>query len=133
MGSHAFPFTVMWACPCPPPFTVLLRAVARQGRCKALADPSLICGGRECRSAARVRRGRMRTFGGLNPDDSTFRALRLILEAWDEATESGVPTEQMAYAALFTALTDLVAQFGEEAVIKLARGLEERINLGEFS
>jgi hypothetical protein len=75
----------------------------------------------------------MPTFGGLNPDDSTFRALRLILEAWDEGTESGVPAEQMAYAALFTALTDLVAQFGEEAVVKLARGLEERISLGEFS
>jgi hypothetical protein len=66
-------------------------------------------------------------------DDPTFLALSLILEAWDEGTESGVPTEQMAYAALFTALTDLVAQFGEEAVIRLTRGLEQRINVGEFS
>jgi hypothetical protein len=39
----------------------------------------------------------------------------------------------MAYAALFTALTDLVAQFGEDAVIKLTRGLESRITMGEFS
>lgn len=66
-------------------------------------------------------------------DDPTVLALSLILEAWDEGTESGVPTEQMAYAALFTALTDLVDQFGEEAVIQLTRGLEGRINLGEFS
>ena len=39
----------------------------------------------------------------------------------------------MAYAALFTALTDLVANFGEDAVVKLARGLEQRINVGEFT
>jgi hypothetical protein len=72
-------------------------------------------------------------FKSQDGDDSTVLALNLILEAWDEGTESGVPTEQMAYAALFTALTDLVAQFGEEAVIRLTRGLEERINVGEFS
>lgn len=75
----------------------------------------------------------MRMFEGMDPEDSTYRALSLILEAWDEGTESGVPTEQMAYAALFTALTDLVAQFGEPAVIKLAQGLERRIELGEFT
>jgi hypothetical protein len=39
----------------------------------------------------------------------------------------------MAYAALFTAFTDLVAQFGEEAVLRLARGLERRIVMGEFT
>ena len=72
-------------------------------------------------------------FKGTDRNDPSFKALSLILEAWDEGTESGVPTEQMAYAALFTALTDLVAQFGEEAVIKLTRGLESRINVGEFT
>jgi hypothetical protein len=72
-------------------------------------------------------------FQGLDTDDSTYRALSLILEAWDEGTESGVPNEQMAYAALFTALTDLVSQFGEEAVVKLAKGLEQRIRVGEFT
>jgi hypothetical protein len=77
--------------------------------------------------------GSMRSFEDLNPNDSSFRALSLILEAWDEGTESGVPAEQMAYAALFTALTDLVAQFGEDAVLRLAQGLERRITLGEFS
>ena len=73
------------------------------------------------------------TFEGLDPDDSSFKALNLILAAWDEGTECGVPPEQMAYAALFTALTDLVGQFGEEAVIGLTRGLEGRINTGEFT
>lgn len=66
-------------------------------------------------------------------DDNSFRALRLILAAWDEGTESGVEPEQMAYAALFTALTDLISLHGEDAVKKLVRGLEERIDMGEFT
>lgn len=66
-------------------------------------------------------------------DDESVRALNLILAAWDEGTETGVAPELMAYAALFTALTDLVALFGENAVAKLARGLERRVELGEFT
>jgi hypothetical protein len=66
-------------------------------------------------------------------DDLSFRALSLILAAWDEGTESGVAPEQMAYAALFTALTDLVSLYGEDAVKKLACGLERRIEMGEFT
>lgn len=66
-------------------------------------------------------------------DDHSFKALGLILAAWDEGTESGVASEQMAYAALFAALTDLVSLYGEEAVIKLARGLELRLEQGEFT
>lgn len=75
----------------------------------------------------------MQSHKGTDRDDPSFLALRLILEAWDEGTESGVPAEQMAYAALFTALTDLVGRFGEDAVIRLTRGLENRISVGEFS
>lgn len=69
----------------------------------------------------------------IESDDNSFRALGLILDAWDEGTTSGLAPEQMAYAALFTALTDLVALYGEEAVIKLAQGLERRLELGEFT
>ena len=36
-------------------------------------------------------------------------------------------------AALFTALTDLVSIYGEQAVIKLTRGLEARVDAGEFT
>ena len=75
----------------------------------------------------------MQTFELTESDDTSFRALGLILAAWDEAAESGVSSEQMAYAALFTALTDLVAIHGEDAVIKLARGLERRVTCGEFT
>lgn len=66
-------------------------------------------------------------------EDLSFRALSLILAAWDEGTESGVAPEQMAYAALFTALTDLVSLYGEDAVKRLAGGLERRIEMGEFT
>ncbi len=66
-------------------------------------------------------------------DDDSFKALDLILAAWDEGEETGVAPETMAYAAIFTAMTDLVSIFGEEAVAKLVRGLEERVQLGEFS
>ena len=75
----------------------------------------------------------MRNFQLGDSDDESVRALNLILAAWDEGTETGVAPELMAYAALFTALTDLVALFGEQAVAKLARGLERRVELGEFT
>jgi hypothetical protein len=68
-----------------------------------------------------------------NSEDLSFRALSLILAAWDEGTESGVSPEQMAYAALFTALTDLVALYGEDAVRKLTQGLDKRLEAGEFT
>ncbi|HKZ97571.1 MAG TPA: hypothetical protein VJ045_11395 [Hyphomicrobiaceae bacterium] len=75
----------------------------------------------------------MPAFDRPDTEDSSFKALRLILAAWDEGAESGVAPELMAYAALFTALTDLVSLYGEDAVITLAHGLERRVKLGEFT
>lgn len=66
-------------------------------------------------------------------ENPNLKALDLILAAWDEGVDTGVQPQQMAYAALFTALTDLVAIYGEPAVIHLTRGLERRIEEGEFS
>ena len=65
--------------------------------------------------------------------DDSLRALNYILEAWEEGTSSGIQPELLAYAALFTALSDLVASYGEEAVAKLTAGLGVRIQSGEFS
>ena len=66
-------------------------------------------------------------------NEESMQALRLILAAWDEGEETGVAPEMMAYAALFTALSDLIDIYGETAVATLARGLEQRVLLGEFS
>ena len=66
-------------------------------------------------------------------EDDSMEALSLVLAAWDEGSEMGLAPELMAYAALFTAFTDLVERFGEDAVASLARGLEQRTYHGEFS
>ena len=63
----------------------------------------------------------------------SFKALSLILEAWDEGAEQGIPSELMAYAALYTALTDLVSAFGEEVVANMTRSLDKRVRQGEFT
>jgi ketol-acid reductoisomerase len=60
-------------------------------------------------------------------------ALHLILAAWEEGTDAGIPPELMAYAAIYTALSDLVAMFGEENVAMLTSGLSDRVRTGEFT
>ena len=67
----------------------------------------------------------MQCFEDIDTKNPTLKALDLILAAWDEGVDTGVAPQQMAYAALFTALTDLVAIYGENAVIHLTRGLEK--------
>jgi len=77
----------------------------------------------------------MRAFG-LHTGDSEDRrveALNYILEAWDEALATGIASELLAYAAIYTALTDLVAAFGEDSVVSLVDGLGARVRKGEFS
>jgi hypothetical protein len=66
-------------------------------------------------------------------EDQSLRALGIMLEAWEEGADSGVAPELMAYAAIYTALTDLVAAFGEDSVADLARRLAKRVNDGEFT
>ena len=68
-----------------------------------------------------------------NSDDESLRALDCILEAWEAGTSNGVRPELMAYAAIYAALSDLVASFGEEAVADLAGGLVARVKSGEFT
>jgi hypothetical protein len=63
----------------------------------------------------------------------SLKALGIILDAWEEGAEAGVAPEMMAYAALFTGLTDLVGAFGEDAVAALLGRLVGRVESGEFS
>ena len=39
----------------------------------------------------------------------------------------------MAYAAIYTALSDLVSAYGEDAVADLTQGLGPRVRSGEFT
>jgi hypothetical protein len=66
-------------------------------------------------------------------EDESLRALGIMLEAWEEGADNGVAPELMAYAAIYTALTDLVAAFGEDSVADLAMRLAKRVNAGEFT
>ena len=60
-------------------------------------------------------------------------ALAYLSEAWDGAIAEGVDSEILAHAALFTALCDLIATYGEEAVAELAKTLPNRIRELEFT
>jgi len=64
---------------------------------------------------------------------SDSQALRYILEAWEDAMEHGVESDQLANASLYAALTDLVSAYGETAVVKLTMGLAKRLESGEFT
>ena len=75
----------------------------------------------------------MQALGLAKSDEPSVKALNYILEAWDEGTESGIAPELMAYAAIYTALTDLVASFGEESVVSLVASLGPRVQKGEFT
>ncbi len=75
----------------------------------------------------------MQALAQAESEDARIKALNFILEAWEEGTESGIAPEMMAYAALYTALTDLVASFGEDSVVSLVNGLVPRVQKGEFT
>ena len=60
-------------------------------------------------------------------------ALQYILDAFDEANANGVPSDSVATAALFTAISALVDSHGEDAVCALTERLARRIEKGEFS
>lgn len=60
-------------------------------------------------------------------------ALAYLSQAWGDAVADGVESDVLAHAALFTALSDLVASYGEDAVAELAASLKDRIHNREFT
>jgi hypothetical protein len=60
-------------------------------------------------------------------------ALRLMLDAFAEGDLDGIDPDCLAQAALFTALQEFVATYGEEPVARLAEGLPDRVRNGEFT
>jgi len=60
-------------------------------------------------------------------------ALDLLHEAWADARLQGVDGDCMAQICLFTAFSELVSTYGEDATARYAEGLPRRITNGEFS
>jgi len=65
--------------------------------------------------------------------ESQHAALRHILDAWEEAVYEGIDPDCIATAAIFAALSDMIATYGEEPVAKMTEGLAARIRHGEFT
>ncbi len=69
----------------------------------------------------------------LPPQEAKQAALRYILEAWEEAIYDGLDPDAIATAAMFAALSDMIATYGEEPVAVMCERLPERIRSGEFT
>ncbi len=69
----------------------------------------------------------------LPPSEAKHAALRYILDAWEEAVYDGLDSDCIATAAIFAALSDMIATYGEEPVATMCARLPERIRLGEFT
>ena len=60
-------------------------------------------------------------------------AFQRFSAVWEDALLAGIEPEILAHVALFAALGDLVATYGESAVARFAERLPSRIAAGEFS
>ena len=65
--------------------------------------------------------------------DEKQLALRYLLDAWQEAVYEGVDPDCLATAAIFAALSDMIATYGEEPVAAMCERLPERVRVGEFT
>jgi hypothetical protein len=72
-------------------------------------------------------------YGPASDHEQKQIALTYLHEAWGEARLDGVDGDCLAQAALFTALSELVTTYGEDATAKYAEGIAARIRNGEFS
>ncbi|HEY7750566.1 MAG TPA: hypothetical protein VH933_18040 [Aestuariivirgaceae bacterium] len=66
-------------------------------------------------------------------EEPKHAALRYILDAWEEALFNGIDSDCVATAAIFAALSDMIATYGEEPVATMTERLPERIRSGEFT
>lgn len=70
---------------------------------------------------------------GANKEEPKHVALRYILDAWEEALFDGIDSDCVATAAIFAALSDMIAAYGEEPVANMTERLPDRIRAGEFT
>jgi hypothetical protein len=69
----------------------------------------------------------------MSDDEQKQVALGYLHEAWAEAAHDGIDGDCLAQACLFSALSELIGTYGEEATAKFTDGLSARIKRGEFS
>ena len=69
----------------------------------------------------------------LDAAEARVTALDYVSEAFAEAVLDGVEVEDLAEAAICTALRELVAAHGEERVALVVEGWPERLRAGEFT
>ena len=69
----------------------------------------------------------------LQEDEQKQLALRIILEAWEDALAQRVSAEMVASSAIFAALTDMIEHYGEESVAEMVAEWPDRIRDGEFT
>ena len=63
----------------------------------------------------------------------TREAFARLSAVWQDALGAGIEPDILAHVALFAALGDLVATYGESAVADFAEKLPDRISAGEFT
>ena len=71
--------------------------------------------------------------GVLAESDQKRLALGYLQDAWAEAVLDGIESDYLAQTALFLALAELIATYGEEPAARYADNLGQRIRNGEFS
>lgn len=69
----------------------------------------------------------------LAEDEQKQLALKVILEAWEDALSQGVAAEIVASSAIFAALTDMIEHYGEESVAEMVAEWPDRIRNSEFT
>ncbi len=74
-----------------------------------------------------------RTLDPPSAAEAKHLALRYILDAWEEAIYDGLDPDCIATAAIFAALSDMIASYGEEPVAVMCERLPDRIRAGEFT
>lgn len=65
--------------------------------------------------------------------DARRAAMQYVTEAFAEAVLAGIEGECFAHAAIFAAMQELVAVFGEDAVATFAETLPEKIRRGDYT
>jgi predicted YcjX-like family ATPase len=68
-----------------------------------------------------------------SPAEEKQLALRYLMDAWEEAVYEGIDSDCLATAAIFAALSEMIATYGEEPVAVMCERLPERIRAGEFT